>query len=92
MLPYTGLTRLSLLHRLDDLHSAQSHEDTRALRAALRWVLKNFRSSISELLGPMFFLLPRDAGTRGAPGAILHQEVGARAHGTCVGPGAVLTR
>jgi hypothetical protein len=53
---------------------------------------KIIRSSVSELLGPTFFLRPRAVGTRGAPGAVLRREAGAGAHETRAGPGADLSR
>jgi hypothetical protein len=49
-------------------------------------------SSISELLGPTFFLWPGATGTRGALEAVLRWEVGAGAHGTHGGLGATLCR
>jgi hypothetical protein len=65
------------------------------LGAALRRAVgakKIIRSSVFELLGPMFFLRPRAAGTRDAPRAVLHREAGVRAHETRADPGAVLSR
>jgi hypothetical protein len=40
----------------------------------------------------MFFLQPRAAGTRSAPGAVLRWEAGARAHETRASPGATLSQ
>jgi hypothetical protein len=65
-----------------------------ALGATLHHVVgakKIVQSSVSELLGPTFFLWPRAVGTCSTPGAVLCREAGARAHGTCVGPGAALS-
>jgi hypothetical protein len=53
---------------------------------------KIIRSSVSELLGPTFFLRLGAAETHDAPGAVLRREADAGAHRTCADPGAALSR
>jgi hypothetical protein len=58
-----------------------------------RRVLKKLSGALfSMLLDSTAFIWPRVAVTHGALGAILHREACAGAHGTRVGPGAVLSR
>jgi hypothetical protein len=67
-----------------------------APRVALRREVgakKNYlsRALFSELLSSTVFIQPGAAGTRGTPGAALHQEAGVGAQRTHAGPGAVLS-